>query len=53
MGNADILKPLTGLISSAFIDYIEYKFPSYIEDIDNNQVIEVNVIFEVESESAK
>jgi hypothetical protein len=49
----DILKLLTSLISSAFIDYVEYKFPRYIKDINDNRVIKIDVVFKVKFKSIK
>jgi hypothetical protein len=53
VGSTDILKPLAGLISSAFVDYVEHRFPRYIEDINDNRVVEIDVVFEVESKSTR
>lgn len=44
MGNADVLKPLAGLISCSFVDYVEYRFPRNIEDVDDNGIIEIDVV---------
>jgi hypothetical protein len=49
----DILEPLAGLISSAFIDYMEYKFPYYIKDIDDNRVIKIDIVFKVKFKSTR
>ena len=48
----DILEPLASLISSAFVDDVKDRLPGDIENIDDNRVIEVNVVFEVEFESS-
>ena len=52
MGYTDILEPLAGLISSAFVNNVEYRFAGDIENINNNRVIEINIIFQVELESS-
>jgi hypothetical protein len=49
----NILELLASLISSALIDNVEYKFAINIEDIDNNGVIEIDIIFKVEFESSR
>jgi hypothetical protein len=41
------------LISSALINDIEYKFAVNIEDINNNGVIKIDIVFKVEFESFK
>jgi hypothetical protein len=41
------------LISSALINNIKYKFTINIEDIDNNRVIKIDIIFKVEFELSK
>jgi hypothetical protein len=41
---ANVLKPLAGLVSCIFVDYMEYRLPYNIEDIDNNKIIKVNVV---------
>ena len=45
MDCTNILELLAGLISSAFINNIEYRFAGNIENINNNRVIEINIIF--------
>jgi hypothetical protein len=49
----DILKPLTGLILSAFINNVEYKFIKDIKNINDNRVIEIDVVFQVKLELFK
>ena len=44
MGGADILKPLAGLIPRSFVDYVEYRFPRNVEDVDDDGVIEIDVV---------
>jgi hypothetical protein len=41
------------LISNALINDMEYRFAIDIEDIDNNKVIKINIVFKVEFESSK
>jgi hypothetical protein len=38
------------LVSSAFIDNVEYRFAGNIENINNNRVIEINIISQIELE---
>ena len=52
MDCTDILESLAGLVSSTFIDNIKYRFARDIENINNNRVIEINIIFQVELESS-
>ena len=52
MDCTDILEPLAGLISSAFVNNVEYRFAGDIENINNNRVIEIDIIFQVELESS-
>ncbi len=40
----DVLKPLAGLISSAFVDDVEHGFSVDIKDVDDYGVIEVDVV---------
>ncbi len=49
----NILKPLAGLVSSALVNDMEYRFARDIENINNNRVIKVNVIFQVKLESSR
>jgi hypothetical protein len=49
----DILKPLAGLISGALVDDVKHRLPGDIEDVDDNRVIEVDVVFEVELEPSR
>jgi hypothetical protein len=41
------------LVSSALVDNVKYKLPRNIENVDDNRVIEVNVVFKVELESSR
>ena len=50
MGYTDISEPLAGLVLSAFVDNVEYRFARDIENINNNRVIEINIISQVELE---
>ena len=52
MGCTDILEPLAGLVSSAFVDDVEHRFAGDIENIDDNRVIEIDVVSQVELESS-
>jgi hypothetical protein len=52
MRGVDVLKPLTGLVSCTFVDYVEYKLPRNIEDVDDNGVIEIDVVSQIELKSA-
>jgi hypothetical protein len=49
----NILKPLTGLISSTLVNDVKYKLPGNIENVNDNRVIKVNVVFKVELKSFK
>jgi hypothetical protein len=49
----DILEPLAGLVSSAFVNDVEYKFAGNIKNINDNRVIKVNVVFQVKLESSR
>ena len=49
----DILKPLAGLVSGALVDDVKHRLSGDIEDVDDNRVIEVDVVFEVELEPSK
>jgi hypothetical protein len=49
----DILKLLAGLISGALVDDVKYRLPGDIEDVDDNRVIKVDVVFEVELKPSK
>jgi hypothetical protein len=42
VGCADILKPLVGWVSCAFVDYVKYRLSSDI-NVDDYRVIEINV----------
>jgi hypothetical protein len=53
MRSANILQLLASLISCTFVNYIKYKLSYNIEDIDNNGIVKVNVVLQVELESAK
>jgi hypothetical protein len=48
----NILELLAGLISSAFIDNIEYRLTGNIENINDNRVVEANIISQIELESS-
>ena len=50
MDCTDILEPLAGLVSSAFINDMEYRFIGDIENINNNRVIEIDIIFQIKLE---
>jgi hypothetical protein len=50
VGYTDILELLAGLVSSAFIDDVEYRFVGNIENINDNRVIEIDIIFQVKLE---
>ena len=50
MGYINILEPLAGLVSSAFVDDVEHRFAGDIENIDDNRVIEIDVVSQVELE---
>jgi hypothetical protein len=52
MRGADILQLLAGLVSCTFVNYVKHKLPRNIEDVDDNRVVEVNVVSQVELESA-
>jgi hypothetical protein len=52
MRGADILQPLAGLVSCTFVNYVKHRLPRNIEDVDDNGVVEVNVVSQVELESA-
>jgi hypothetical protein len=43
----NILKLLSSLILSAFIDYMQNKLFRNVKDINNNKEIKVNIIFKV------
>jgi hypothetical protein len=47
----DVLKPLTSLISSAFINDMKHKFAKDIENVDDYKVIEINIISQIELET--
>jgi hypothetical protein len=49
----NILKPLTGLISSALVNDMKYKFLKNIENVNDNRVIKVNIVFKVKLKSSK
>ena len=49
----DILKPLAGLVSGALVDDVKHRLSGDIEDVDDNRVIKVDVVFEVELEPSK
>jgi hypothetical protein len=53
VGCIDILEPLAGLVSSAFVNNVEHKFARDIENIDNNRVIEIDVVSQVELELSR
>jgi hypothetical protein len=53
MRGADILQPLAGLVSCTFVNYVKHKLPRNIKDVDDNGVVEVNVVSQVELESAR
>ena len=42
VGCADILKPLAGLVSCAFVDYVKHRLSSDI-NVDDYRVIEIDV----------
>jgi hypothetical protein len=44
MRDINVLKPLTGLISYTFINYVKYKLSCNIKDINDNGIIKINVI---------
>jgi hypothetical protein len=46
----NILESLAGLVSSAFVDDMEYRFAGDIENIDDNRVIEIDIISQIELE---
>ena len=48
MDYINILELLAGLISSTFINNIEYRFTRDIENINNNRVIEINIVSQIE-----
>ena len=50
MDYTNILELLAGLVSSTFINNIEYRFAGDIENINNNRVIEIDIIFQIEFE---
>jgi hypothetical protein len=50
MYRTNILEPLAGLISSAFIDNVKYRLTGNIENINNNGVVKANVISQVKLE---
>jgi hypothetical protein len=45
VGYVNVLELLAGLVSSAFVDDVEHKFARNIENIDDNRVIEIDVVF--------
>jgi hypothetical protein len=47
----NVLKLLTSLISSTFINDIKYKFVKDIENVNNYKVIEINIISQIELET--
>jgi hypothetical protein len=53
VGCTDILELLASLVSSAFVDNVEHKFAGNIENIDDNRVIKIDVVFQVELESSR
>ena len=46
------MESLAGLVSSIFVNNIEYRFAGDIENINNNRVIEIDIIFQIELESS-
>jgi hypothetical protein len=40
----DVLKLLASLVSSAFINDVEYRFAKDIENVDNYRVVEIDII---------
>jgi hypothetical protein len=47
----NVLKLLTNLVSSAFIDNIKYKFVKDIENVNDYRVIEIDIISQIELET--
>jgi hypothetical protein len=52
MRGINVLKPLTGLVSCTFIDYVKHKLPYNIKDVNDNGVIEIDVVSQIELKSA-
>jgi hypothetical protein len=52
MRGVDILQLLAGLVSCTFVNYVKHRLPCNIEDVDDNGVVKVNVVSQVELESA-
>jgi hypothetical protein len=47
----DVLEPLAGLVSSAFVDDMEHKFARDIENVNDYRVVEINIVSQIELET--
>ena len=50
MSCVNVLELLASLVTGVFVEYVEYRFPGNIKNIDNNGVIEVDIVPQVEPE---
>jgi hypothetical protein len=51
--STDILKPLTGLISSTLVNNVEYRFSVDVEDIDDYQVVKIDVVSQIKLKTTR
>ena len=53
MFRTNIIKPSASLVSYSLVDNVKHRFPTDIEDIDDNRVIKVDVVSQIELESTR
>ena len=53
MFSSQVSEPSPSLIACPFVNDMKDRFPVNVEDVDDDRVVEINIVAEVEFESAR